>query len=146
MSVYAQAVKLLAPRDHFRAELAFKLGRRGYDEDEVDATLDRLEREGMIDDRQTAARYVRAKLRGTPLGRRRLEAELRRKGVDGAVVRATLEEELPDDERAHVEAAAERWLANRAPDRAKRARYLERRGFAPADIFAVLPERDAMDG
>ncbi len=146
MSVYVHALKLLAPRDHFRAELAAKLARRDYEQEEIESALDRLELEGLVDDRQAAARFVRRKLRGEPMGRRRLEAELRRKGVASGVVHATLDAEVADDERPLAREAADRWLGRQRPDRTKLARYLERRGFSPPDIIAVLPMSDTVEG
>ncbi len=39
---YDKALKLIARRDHFRAELVEKLRRKGFDGDDIEQALDRL--------------------------------------------------------------------------------------------------------
>lgn len=68
-----------APRP--RAVLARKLTDKGITEEVAARVLDRFERSGLIDDRAYAEVYVAAKHRDRALGRRALQAELRRQGV-----------------------------------------------------------------
>jgi regulatory protein len=148
-SAYAKAVDLLARRAHFGAQLSDKLARRGYPAEEVEEALARLRRHGYLDDRAAARDFAAGRLAREPLGRRRLAADLARRGAPAEVVAEVLDELLPDDDRAAARAAAETWLARRRnPDRAALARHLERRGFSPAAIWSALdavPEPEATD-
>lgn len=151
VSCQRKAFDLLARRDHFRAELAAKLGQRGYEAEEIETTLDRLVERGLLDDRRVARAFVADRQTRRGLGRRRLRAELARRGVSEEVADEVLAEIDDGAELPLARAAAERWLARRAvPDgddyaarqrhRAALARHLERRGFAHRAIFAVLDE------
>jgi len=132
-----KAAELLARRPHFRAQLEAKLAGRGYPDDEVTATLDRLERRGWLDDRRTAAEFVERRLARGPLGRRRLAAELVRRGAPSEAVSAALDR-VPADDRAAARAAAARWRGRGGP--AALARHLDRLGFGGAAIRAALED------
>jgi regulatory protein len=136
---YAKAVDLLARRAHFTAQLRDKLGRRGYPPEEVEEALARLARHGYLDDRAAARDFAAGRLAKEPLGRRRLAADLGRRGAPEEVVSEVLDELLPADDRAAAREAAETWLARRRePNKAALARWLERRGFSPAAIWGAL--------
>jgi regulatory protein len=134
---YDKAGELLARRGHFRAELGVKLKARGYPEDEVTAALDRLERQGWLDDRRAAADFAAGRLARGPIGRRRLAAELGRRGAPPAAIEEALAP-LPRDETAAARAAAARWRGRGGP--AALARRLDRLGFGGAAIREVLDE------
>jgi len=139
-SPYAKAVSLLGRRAHFRAELRAKLLARSYAEAEVDEALDRLARDRYLDDERTARELVAAKLARGPVGRRRLAAELVRKGATAEAAAAALDDLVPDDDRAAAREAAESWLRRRrgTPDPAALARHLERRGFTSKAIWGEV--------
>ena len=79
---YDKALKLLARRDHFRAELADKLHRKGFGQDDIDAALDRLAGLELLDDERLAGRFAELRALDRGWGPRRLELELRKRGVD----------------------------------------------------------------
>jgi regulatory protein len=134
-SAYEAAVRLLARRAHSQAELRRKLGRRGYDEGEVDEVLTRLTQAGYLDDRAFAEGHVRR--RSSSRGPMALSAELAARGVDRRVSSAAL---TGFDRAAQVEAATR--LAARFRGHAIQAGYRElldsvgakllRRGFPEA--------------
>jgi regulatory protein len=76
------AFALLARRDHTRWELAQKLLRRGFDETEVAAALDRCGELGYLDDAAFAERFVATRAVRNGWGPLRLTAELERRGID----------------------------------------------------------------
>jgi regulatory protein len=112
-----------------------KLGRRGYDEADVDAAVARLIELGYLDDRSFAAGHVRR--RSGSRGPLALSAELFARGVD----RLTTREAVAGYDSEAQLASAERLAARLAGGRLF-ARYKElldrvgpklvRRGFAPA--------------
>ncbi len=106
--------------------------------------MDRLEADGYVDDRRTAREFATGRLRREPLGRRRLAAELARRGAAEEVVSEVVEEMLPGDDRETARQAAEVWLGRRgkSANPASLARYLERRGFSAPAIWAMLEEFD----
>lgn len=134
LTCLAQAVKLLATRTHFRAELARKLAARGYEEEEVAGALEELAARRYLDDEAAGREYLRGRL-GRNYGAARLVAELGERGLPMATARALVAENLPEDELAQVQQAAAR-LAGKHPDAI--ARHLARRGFSSAVISAYL--------
>jgi len=138
-----KAMDLLARRPHFRRELERKLHQRGYDHEEVDTTLDRLEEQGLLDDAKTASGFVAHRLEREPYGRRRLLAELVRRGAGEDVARQAVDAQTDDDDRDLARAAAERHLRRGGTTPEKLARYLERRGFSRRAIVTVLQEAAA---
>ena len=80
VGAFDAAVGLLARRAHSQAELRRKLGRRGYDEAEVEAAVARLAELGLQSDRGFAEGHVRRRSRS--LGPLALSAELAARGVD----------------------------------------------------------------
>lgn len=138
-SAFDKAVQLLTQRTHFRAQLADKLSRRGYPPEEVEAALERLVDLNYLDDRAAAREYASGKLSREPLGRRRLAADLAKRGAPEEVISEVLDDLLPDDDRSAAREAADRWLARRRnPKKPALARYLERRGFSPPAIWGAL--------
>lgn len=137
---YDQAVRLLARRGHFRRELMAKLVGRGHPETEVAAALDRLGREGYLDDLRTAREFIAQRLRRGPEGRNRLLAELVRRGVEGETAERALADQLPEDDREAARAAAERWRERGGGDPGALARHLARKGFSQRAILAAVRE------
>jgi regulatory protein len=144
LPAYERALRLLAQRAHFEAELAGKLAARGYPPEEVAGALARLRAEGYLDDRRSAAEFAAERLRRKPWGRSRLRRELAARGVNGALAAEVAAEEVPEDDREAAREAARRWLRRRPPrggdPRAALARHLERQGFSRRAIFAALEE------
>jgi regulatory protein len=137
---YRKAIELLGRRDHFVEELRQKLLSRGFEADEVGATLSRLEQEALLDDRRAAEGVCRGSFRRKGFGPRRIRAELQRRGVDGEIVEEMLAEAFAEGEGRLVKEVAQRWLTGRRPDRAALARHLERKGFSPGAILSALED------
>lgn len=138
------ALRLLAMREHSRLELMRKIRARGFLADDAEGVLDRLERQGALDESRLAERYV-AERAEKGFGPNRIRAELREKGVAEALVERQLS--LMDDAwpdclaRAHER----RFRAGLPTDRseyAKQARFLEQRGFSADAIRRFLRFHD----
>jgi len=137
------ALRLLERTRRTRSDLARRLRDRGYAAAVIDPVLDRLAAVGLVDD----VEYACAFLRGRPAGRRRLEQELRARGIGAEDVARAFErqgEEAsgPDEvegARRVVAQAARRYQA--LDPRTRRQRLyalLLRRGFERAAIEAAL--------
>jgi regulatory protein len=140
----AQATALLARREHSRAELARKLLRRlGATESPVDveAALDELQRRGLLSESRFAASLVRT--RSPRIGDARLKYELRARGVPSEVAAAALAD-LRGAGGSELARARDVWsrrfgaVPDSAEERARQARFLQRRGFSADVIRKVL--------
>lgn len=86
---WSYLLDLLARRDYTEAELRERLSRRGVPARDADGMLERLRELRLVDDARFAESYVATRRRSR--GRIALRAELRRKGVDPALVERELE-------------------------------------------------------
>lgn len=141
-----RALDMLAFRARSTRELRRQLIRKGEPEELVTLALERLTRMGLLDDASFARQLARSRMAGSGHSRRRVRAELYRKGVDRELsdeaIAAVVEEE-DVDEAANLEQVARRKLAAlRALDPATRRRrlyaFLARRGYESADISRVV--------
>ena len=151
MTARERALRLLAIRSHFRAELARKLAARGFPAEEVDAALAGLAAGGYLDDARTAAELVAERRERQGWGRTRLRAELARRGAPPAAIAGALAGIGAEDDLELARLAAERWSRRgAAPSGAQRAaalsRHLARKGFSQRAILAVLEQAGDADG
>jgi regulatory protein len=141
--LYARAVRLLARREHTRAELARKLAPHGTEE-EIENVLNELSRTGLQSDARFAESYLRSQ--AGRLGGARLRQTLRQKGVAGD----TIDEQVTDLPDESVRA---RDVWNRkfgvppadAKEWARQARFLQGRGFSTDIIRRLLKEKDVAE-
>lgn len=95
---YNYAVTLLSRRDHSERELTTKLSQKGY-ADGADEAIARLRDGGYVSDERFARLYVRELQTLKRYGKRRIEQELYRKGIDREIIREVLDEtEFEQDE------------------------------------------------
>ena len=138
------AYRLLTYRPRSRAELVQKLQDREYDHAVVDAVVADLERLGYVNDHEFARQWAAARTRLRGFGRRRIEQELRGKGISRDLIGETLAklfEDAPEREVALREAEKKlKSLARFEPEvrRRRLAGHLERRGFPMDVIYDVL--------
>jgi len=89
---FDRAVKLLAAKPRSVAELRQRLlQNRSTDQSTVDLVIDRLREYGYLDDERFAFSYASLKIKQRPIGRRRLEQDLKFKKVDKQVADEALE-------------------------------------------------------
>lgn len=125
-----KALRLLAGRDHAKAELARKIARTEGAE-AAEAAADEMERAGLVDDRAFAERFARELFGRRLFGRRRAVLELSRRGV----ARTLAEEvcaELDDDPVRRAAAFLEKKYPRASADEKERRRALsalERAGY-----------------
>ena len=148
-----KAAALLALRPHFRRELERKLGRSGYEREEIATALDQLVNLRLLDDAAQARAFVETVARRKGWGRMRVAQELSRRGAPEAAAEAALAGLSADADLDAAREAARRWRAKSGSGRGAShgrhgshgsrdalARHLSRRGFASSAIFKVLKE------
>ena len=139
---FEKALQLLARRPHFRRELIAKLEARGFPPEVVGSTVEKLDRRQLLDDRANARQMATGSLSRKGFGPRRMQAELRRRGVEEEIAAEVVREVYPDSESEMV--MARKFASNRARrgrvDKEALARSLDRRGYSKAVVFRILSE------
>ena len=133
--IHERALGLLAVRQRSRREIERRLGRAGFDSEEIRAELDRLGEVGLIDDEAFARAVAEHSFTTRKEGRRVVAGRLRTAGIAQDIAEAVLDEVVGgEEERADALAAAKAaTLSALQPDAAYRRLYgmLARRGYAP---------------
>jgi regulatory protein len=132
---------LLAARDRSRRELERRLHMAGFEDEDIQTTLDSLADTGLIDDERFAAQVVEQAERGRLSGRRAVMSSLLSKGVSRSLAERAAEP-LGSTEEARAEALAGRQVTRlRSLEPAVAFRRLSslliRRGFDPGLAFSV---------
>ena len=131
---YDRAVRFLSYRPRSLAEVHRHLVEAGVEEAEIQATIERLIRQGYLDDAQFARFWVENRQQFRPKGALALRQELRQKGLDSATIEAAIAGLDPLAEAVAAGRARALRLAALAEDdpaafRRKLGDFLLRRGF-----------------
>jgi len=146
LHTFDRALAMLAARPRAARDLERMLVRKGELAEYVAAAVQRLITLGALDDAQFARQFIRAKISGAGLSRRRLQSELWRRGVARDVIDAALAEVLEVDEvdeSAQIaQVAAKKLRTLRSLDAATARRrlyaFLARRGYDGSAIRRVM--------
>jgi regulatory protein len=143
-SLKSKALRMLATREHSRAELKRKLSAKAEEGDDVEAVLERMAETGLQSDERFAESYVRS--RAARLGTSRLQYELVKRGVTQEVAASALSEVLEESELTRARGVWLKKFGQPPEDRqewARQARFLQSRGFSAEVIRKLL--RDGFD-
>ncbi len=134
------AMRRLARREHSRAELRGKLVGRGFENDSVEELLQGLEDQDLLSDERFAMSLIASRAE-TGYGPKRIDLELRNRGVSEELARETLAQAGVDWEQQVTDQAVRKFGSDPAqtfPEWVRRARYLERRGFGQDAIRLAI--------
>jgi regulatory protein len=134
---FERAVKLLAAKPRSIAELRDRL-LQGKDADEavVNTVITRLQEYGYLDDERFAFSYASYKVKQRPVGRRRLERDLKFKKIESGVANEALElvyTETPEEQLIDQAIAKRLRIRGRPKNRVEAKSlfdHLLRQGFA----------------
>ena len=141
---FARAIKLISAKPRSIAELRERLSQgRSAKKADVEEAIARLKEYGYLNDERFSLSFASSRLQQRPIGRRRLERDLKLKKVEPAVVAEALDSvfaELPENEL--IDRAIEKRLRLRGQptDRAKAKSlfdHLLRQGFS----FELVAEK-----
>jgi regulatory protein len=141
-TVRKKAMDLLARREHAVAELQQKLNARDYDEEIVVEVVEQLANEGLVSDARFTEAFVRYRA-NNGYGPRRIQSELRQRGVDEKMQAAYLDVSDPRWFEQVAEVRCKRFgeaLPEDFKERARQARFLQYRGFTSEQIREVLDD------
>jgi regulatory protein len=134
-----RALRLLARREHSRAELTRKLETAGFARDAIDPLLDHFEAQNWLSDQRFAESYIAD--HRTRAGSIKLAYDLRQRGVNDNIIESL----LSDNQDSELERALEVWkkkfctLPSNTAEKARQIRFLLGRGFSQ-DTIRKLPE------
>lgn len=138
-----KAMDLLARREHSLVELRRKLYGKGYDEQIVDAELQKLAHERLLSDERFAESYVnfRSKKGFGPL---RIKQELKEKGVSETLINAVMDNDTLW--QALAEDVREKRFGGVFPqdykEKAKQMRFLQYRGFTNEQLRQLFDNNE----
>lgn len=151
--LYDYAVKLLGQQMRTVAELKRLLYKRAEPgepgDSAVQAVVVRLKERHYLDDAGYAQDYAKLRQENARFGRRRVQQDLAHKGVQAAVIAATLDaayENVNEEElaRQHLERKRVRKPEN-DKEAARVVRLLVRAGFSTPVIFRILKKWDVRE-
>lgn len=145
-SAWQRSLDLLARRSLTAGEVATRLRRDGYAEDDVAAAIERLCDRSFVDDRQVTYNHVRRRVEEGRHGPLKVRAELLRRGVDAGLVDEAIAEAFPPDDlresvrRAATKMAGSGGIPRERAGRERIARRLARAGFPVGAVSSWLDE------
>jgi len=147
LSARVAALKMLARRELSEAQVRQRLARRGYDESEIEAAIERLKADRSLDDARAAGAIARTEVSIRRRGKRRVVQQIQQAGISRAAARRAADEtfENLNEETLLALALSRRLKGDRtiADDREfqRLYRYLIRQGFDADDVFKALSAR-----
>jgi regulatory protein len=136
-------LRYLGYRSRSEAEVRQYLRRCGFLNPAVDTAIERLHSFHYLNDEAFARTWALARAQDRGYGRRRIDQELRSRGLSQALIQATLKETFEQVDEA---ASAKRLLAKRFKGEnlkelktmRRAAAFLQRRGYDDKVIFELL--------
>ena len=139
---YITALTMLSRRELSEAQIRTRLARKAFEDDDIEAAIERLRQDGTINDRRVALAAARLESTIRHRGRARVIQKLRTLGIAAEVVESAVNAVFEEvDENALLDRAFERRLRAHAPKdldekgRARIVRSLAGQGFS---IDAIL--------
>ena len=128
---YIRAIDLISRRLRSEKEIRDYARRKSWTTDNTERVIERLKARGYLNDKVFAESFVRARQNAGKYSRRRIELDLRRKGIADSIVKEVLHDEVSDTD------ALRKLIAKRVKrydDPTKLKAYLLRAGFNYDDI------------
>jgi regulatory protein len=139
---YLVALTLLSRRELSETQVRTRLARKQFEDDDIEAAVERLRQDGTLNDRRVALAAARLESTVRHRGRARVIQKLRTLGIDGEVAESAVNEVFEEiDENALLDRAFARRLRGQLPKdlddkgRARIVRGLAGQGFAIGDIL-----------
>ena len=137
------AVAALARREHSAFEMRRKLTQKGFAEQEVEACVSQLIENNLLSDERFTESYINMRKR-RGYGPARIVQELRERGIGEELANDYLDKKNPEWKQVMRQQYAKKYgnqLAEDYAEKAKRARFLQSRGFPLDWVFKL----DSMD-
>lgn len=137
-------MRYLGYRPRSEAEIRTRLARLGYSSSIREETLEKLRNLNYVNDKAVARNWARERAENRGYGPKRIEQELRTRGIGPSLVREVIHETFEDrseEEKAKtlLEKRFKGLDINDPKVLPRAAAFLERRGFSGKAISALLP-------
>lgn len=142
---FKRCLDYLAYRPRTEREIRIRLTDLDVPESVAERVMDRLNELSFLDDARFARQFAASRARSRGYGPRRIEADLRRKGIDARTAREAVSDACPPDSvddqlKAQVEKALHRYRKEEDDQKRKNKilAFLARRGFESSAIREAL--------
>lgn len=139
--IYGATLRFAAMRPRSRWEITSYLQRKDAAPEQSEQIIQRLERNGLVDDRQFARSWVESRRLIKPTSLRKLRLELRQKQVASDIIDNVLSEDSTTDNDTLKQLIAKK--RSRYPDSNKLMQYLARQGYGYDDIKNAIANQDS---
>ena len=135
---------MLARRELSEQQIRQRLARKGHEEPDVDAAVERLRGERALDDARVAEAIARTESSLRKRGRLRVQIQIERAGIARATARRAVDDTFEGiDDAALLQASLEKRLRGRQTIEDDRElerlyRYLVSQGFEPDRVLEAL--------
>ena len=140
--VRKRAMDFLARREHGEQEIAQKLIARGFDAEIVEAAVSALIADGLLSDSRFAEAFVYSRFKKGS-GPQKIHAELRQRGIDDALISASMEA-VGEQWRERAREVREKKFGQESPrdfkERSRQMRFLQQRGFTSEQINGAFKD------
>jgi regulatory protein len=145
-----RALKFLSYRSRSEAEVQHKLAELGYSNSVTERTVAKLRELQYVNDETFARTWAQSRAEGRGFGAKRIEQELRSKGIGPALARQAIREACnQQSEKVNAKRLLERKFAAQSlsdPKIVRRAvAFLQRRGYSSEVVFDLLRQRREED-
>ncbi len=148
-TAYETALRIILVRAHAEGELADKLRKKHFADQEIQETLDQLRAEKYINDAKLAREYVQWHLDYKPMGKRGIVQRLRLRkfkeaDIEAAVRELVTPEVVAEGAKRLIELRLARTdLKSLSPDkrRERLARFLLSRGFDTDLVLSLIDQK-----
>jgi regulatory protein len=134
------AMDLLSRREHSRRQLQDKLSQRGFEADEVESALDKLQAENLLSDWRFSETYVHQRMQ-KGYGPLRIRHELAEKGISSELIDEQMET-CAGEWEALMQQQRSRKFGTEIPEdykeKMKQARFLQNRGFSSEAVMRLF--------
>ena len=134
---YIRAIDLISRHLRSEKEIRDYAKRKNWTPDNANRVIERLKEKGYLNDTVFAESFVRARQNAGKYSRRRIEQDLRKKGIANNIIQLVLHDEV-SDHAALQKLVAKRY--NRYDDINKLKAYLMRAGFNYDDINKAIAD------
>lgn len=147
---YADAIAYLSRKPRTAYEISFRLREKGWGEETIQEVVERLGREGFVDDAAYAQEWASQRVKNRGKGKLWVRHELRQKGVSKPLIEEALDEVSEDEEiSSAMQLARKKWQGTSgepADKMRKTGAFLLRRGYSGAVVSKVVRELSRRDG
>ncbi|MMZ59029.1 Regulatory protein RecX [compost metagenome] len=147
---YADALQYLSRKPRTGYEISMRLGEKGWSEETISAVMDRLSKEGLINDALYAQEWAGQRVKSRGKGKMWIRQELRQKGVSKPLIEAALGEISEEAEfDSAMQLGAKKWRSTAGEYLDKKRKvgaFLMRRGFPGGLVSRVIRELAHKDG